>query len=56
MTDEEKKRIEKALPCPHDPDALKGLFLKGENKLKMEEEAARNSNRLINLNHDNSAV
>ena len=33
LTVEEKKRIEKALPCPHDPSALSGLFLQGRNKL-----------------------
>ena len=27
LTKEEKKRIEKVLPCPHDPHALSGLFL-----------------------------
>ena len=27
LTKEEKKRIEKVLPCPHDPHALSGLYL-----------------------------
>ena len=52
LTVEEKKRIEKALPCPHDPSALSGLFLQGRNKLQMEEEVARKSHRLVNLNGD----
>ena len=37
------KAIDKTLPCPHNPDALSELYLKGENKLKLEEHTARKS-------------
>ena len=37
LTHEQMIDIEENLPCPHNPDALSELYLKGENKLRMEE-------------------
>ena len=51
---EDQEIIENALPCPHDPEQLGQLFLKGENKLKMEVEAARKSQNFIVLNEKNT--
>ena len=50
LNSEQKKRIEKVLPCPHDPVSLSGLYLTGQNKLRLEEDVARRNNKLLNLN------
>ena len=43
-------KIESVLPCPHDPVSLGHLFLKGQNKLKLETAAAKKSRHLMILN------
>ena len=51
LSEAQMEMIEKTLPCPHNPEALSKLFLKGENKLKIEEKAARKSQHLLVLNN-----
>ena len=43
--------IDEKLPCPHNPSALSELYLRGESKLKMEEQAARDSFHLLVMNN-----
>lgn len=52
LSKEQMEFIDDSLPCPHNPDALSKLYLKGESKLKMEEQVARKSSHLIVLNHN----
>ena len=40
------------MPCPHDPISLSQLYLEGENKLKLEADAAKKSTHLIVLNEN----
>ena len=40
------------MPCPHDPASISQLFLEGENKLKLEADAARKSTHLLVMNEN----
>ena len=40
------------MPCPHDPASLSQLYLEGENKLKLEADAARKSTHLLVMNEN----
>lgn len=52
LSREMKSRVEKALPCPHNPDSMSKLFLEGQSKLKMEVEVAKKSKHFLILNNN----